>query len=76
VECPKCASELKVSNKFYAGPSANTRRLECTGVGCRVVFTSVELIVGENESRGQGAYSVARKLNEGKLVVKVEEKGG
>lgn len=64
MKCPKCGAELMVRQTYKAGDDAVVRNLVCTGKLCAaVVVTQTSLVlVTVNPARGQGAYSLAKKL--------------
>lgn len=69
LECPICVEKLDTTHRVYISPGGRTKRGECPK--CKRVYTVVEIIMCENTVRGQGAHSVAKKIKEGDLVVRI-----
>lgn len=64
MKCPKCDTKMDVINT-YAVPGGNTQKWQCV---CRtvVVVANVAVILAVDPEHGQGAASMAKRL-EGKI---------
>lgn len=71
MRCPKCNHpKTYVENSYSAGESGSTQRRVCES--CGAVLVCVTTLVSVNPPRGQGAYSLAKKLR----MKKPAEAGG
>lgn len=66
MKCPKqCGARLKVTHTYRAGDAGTTRRLSCPR--CGAVVTAVTIAVAVDPKYGQGASSLAQKMNQNPL---------
>lgn len=66
MKCSKCGKNFQVTHT-YATKGGKTQRLVCKG--CGIVGTVVSIIVNTEPDREDGAYSLAKRLKNGKAAV-------
>ena len=70
MKCPFCKAPTRVTHTYVCGIMKTTER-QCTGPK-KHKLTFVTVFVQEAQKRGEGAAALARKIEEGKIVVHVE----
>lgn len=63
MKCPKCQiGDLLARNTYSGSNSGVTRKRKCSN--CGTVFTTQELVVHVTPRKGQGAFNLARHLQQ------------
>lgn len=63
MECPACKGELRFLHSYDAGHAGRTVERRCENCGRKHVFA--EVLVGQVDKRGSGAYALAQRLRRG-----------
>ena len=73
MRCPECNSnKIYVENSYSAGKIGSTQRRVCTN--CGAVLVCMTTLVSVNPPRGEGAYSLAKRMRTKKPAEAGEEK--
>lgn len=64
MKCPKCQSQLIVTNSVKAGEEALVQRRECSNTHCAIAVTTVVMFVTIDPDYRNGYWSIARRLKD------------
>lgn len=67
MKCPEkgCVGVLRVERTYLAGPGRKTAQASCKACGAAFVLLTKVVCRKRPHSRGDGAYSLARRLRDG-----------
>ena len=69
--CPKCKHKMRPTHYFKAGNVGETKRMFCDH--CLSTAVVVEVFISLDPGYGKGAYTLARKIENGELTPILKE---
>ena len=76
MNCPKCKTEMKVTNTYQAGDAGNTQRLECPNCQMECTAFVATFLINERPGWGEGAAASAKRIaKHAKKVLEKAQKG-